>query len=194
MNERSMGVSPMVRALTHVGRSPTTPAAASGLFRPRCLPSSSLGQGYLARTRNRRRAGCYNDYSKIECPGGGAVEAPNAKAAGAVRAAIGQLGTPYVWGGTTPGRGFDCSGLTQWAYAQEGVEIERKSTYQTEGQQVSQENLAPGDLIVWEGHVAMYIGDGQMIEAPQPGDVVHIRPMRTTNAGMSFLGFWRPTA
>uniref|UniRef100_UPI00117760FD NlpC/P60 family protein n=1 Tax=Allokutzneria sp. NRRL B-24872 TaxID=1137961 RepID=UPI00117760FD len=50
--------------------------------------------------------------------------------------------------------------------------------------------LLPGDLVVWRGHVAMCIGDGQMVEA---GDPVQIRPLRTTNSGMPFVGFYRPT-
>ena len=51
--------------------------------------------------------------------------------------------------------------------------------------------LPPGDLAVWDGHVAMVVGNGMMIEA---GDPVHLSPIRTTNAGQGFQGFWRPTA
>ncbi|WIM68208.1 C40 family peptidase [Corynebacterium breve] len=108
----------------------------------------------------------------------------------AVAAAKSQLGTPYVWGGTQPG-GFDCSGLTSWAYAQAGFEIPRLAEQQAVGQQVSFDELQAGDLIVWDGHVAMYTEDGMMIEA---GDPVQINPVRTENIGMPFKGFWRPTA
>ncbi|MBC2682145.1 NlpC/P60 family protein [Corynebacterium sp. 4HC-13] len=117
--------------------------------------------------------------------------APTPQAAAAVEAAKSALGTPYQWGGTTPGVGMDCSGLTQWAYAQAGVEIPRMADQQAVGAPVSMDQLAPGDLAVWDGHVAMYIGDGQIIEA---GDPVQISPVRTNNMGMSFLGFYRPTA
>ncbi len=131
---------------------------------------------------------------KIDLPNGlGTVEAPNAKAAGAVREALTQLGVPYVWGGETPGKGFDCSGLTQWAYGKEGVDLAHDAAAQNIGQRVAESNLAPGDLAVWDGHVAMYIGDGKMIEAPHTGDVVHIVPLRTDNAGDAFEGFFRPT-
>jgi peptidoglycan DL-endopeptidase CwlO len=131
---------------------------------------------------------------KIDLPDGlGTVEAPNAKAAGAVREALTQLGVPYVWGGETAGKGFDCSGLTQWAYGKEGVNLPHDAAAQNIGQRVAESNLAPGDLAVWDGHVAMYIGNGKMIEAPHTGDVVHIVPVRTTNAGDAFEGFFRPT-
>ena len=131
---------------------------------------------------------------QINLPQGlGTVEAPNAKAAGAVREALTQLGVPYVWGGESEGKGFDCSGLTQWAYGKKGVALPHDAAAQNIGARVAQSNLAPGDLAVWDGHVAMYIGNGKMIEAPQTGDVVHIVPLRTTNAGDAFEGFFRPT-
>lgn len=107
----------------------------------------------------------------------------------AVAAALGQVGTPYAWGGTTPA-GFDCSGLVQWSYAQAGIELPRTAAEMALGQQVNYEDLQPGDLAVWDGHVAMYAGDGMMVEA---GDPVQTNPVRTSNIGMGFLGFWRPT-
>jgi cell wall-associated NlpC family hydrolase len=132
---------------------------------------------------------------QINLPDGlGTVAAPNEKAAGAVREALTQLGVPYVWGGETPGKGFDCSGLTQWAYGKQGINLPHFAADQNIGERVAEQNLAPGDLVVWDGHVAMFIGNGKMIEAPHTGDVVHIVPLRTDNAGDAFEGFYRPTA
>ncbi|MDV6301254.1 C40 family peptidase [Rhodococcus cerastii] len=127
---------------------------------------------------------------EIRLPDGSTVTAPNAEAAGAVRSALTQQGVPYAWGGTTPGSGLDCSGLTQWAYAQQGVEIPRLAQEQDIGSAVAPGEVMPGDLAVWDGHVAMVIGNGQLVEA---GDPVQVGPIRTTNSGMGFKGFYRPT-
>ncbi|BDH58798.1 C40 family peptidase [Tsukamurella sp. PLM1] len=126
----------------------------------------------------------------VRLPDGTVVKAPNAKAAAAVQAALTQLGVPYAWGGTTPGVGLDCSGFTQWAYRQAGIELPRLADQQAVGFSVSASDLRPGDLAVWSGHVAMVIGDGRMIEA---GDPVQISSVRTDNIGQQFHGFFRPT-
>ncbi|MCH5643578.1 C40 family peptidase [Gordonia sp. ABSL49_1] len=125
----------------------------------------------------------------ITLPDGSTAYAPNERAAKAVRAALSQRGVRYQWGGTTPD-GFDCSGLTQWAYRQAGLELPRLAQDQdTAGVQVSQADLQPGDLAVWSGHVAMYIGNGQMVEAGNP---VQVSAVRTTNMSQTFEGFYRP--
>jgi cell wall-associated NlpC family hydrolase len=101
-----------------------------------------------------------------------------------------ELGVPYVWGGETPGVGFDCSGLTQWAYGQAGVKIPRVAAdQQSASQRVDLNNTLPGDLLFVGNpahHVVMDIGGGQIIEAPHTGADVRIRaknPGEFTNAG-----------
>ncbi|MGE3659512.1 MAG: C40 family peptidase [Mycolicibacterium sp.] len=132
----------------------------------------------------------FGDGLTVRLPDGTVVMAPNALAAGAVRHALTQLGVPYQWGGTSPDVGLDCSGLTQWAYREAGLDIPRLAQEQDIGAAVAPGALLPGDLAVWDGHVAMIVGDGTMIEA---GDPVQLSPIRTTNAGQGFQGFWRPT-
>jgi peptidoglycan DL-endopeptidase CwlO len=133
----------------------------------------------------------FGDGVAVTLPDGSTAMAPNPVAAEAVRRALTQLGVPYVWGGTTPGVGLDCSGLTQWAYHEAGLDLPRLAQEQDLGAAVNANSLRPGDLAVWDGHVAMIVGNGQMIEA---GDPVKLSPIRTTNAGQGFQGFWRPTA
>ncbi len=99
-----------------------------------------------------------------------------------LKAAHSQLGVPYLWGGTTPGKGLDCSGLVQYAYAKAGISIPR-TTYEQfkKGTPVKWGKFRPGDLIFsdFEGtgspsHVVMYIGNGKVIAAPHTGANVQI--------------------
>lgn len=123
----------------------------------------------------------------------GTVTAPNPRAATAVRAALTQLGVPYVWGGESPGHAFDCSGLTSWAYAKAGISLPHYASSQRIGRKVSEKDLAPGDLVIFSGHVTMYLGKGHVIAAPHTGTDVRIEPLFTDIPGDPFLGFWRPS-
>lgn len=105
-------------------------------------------------------------------------------AAVAVQAAESQLGVPYQWGGETPGVGFDCSGLTAWAWGQAGVSLPHSAALQYDDiAHIPMSDLQPGDLIFYSfggggiDHVVMYIGGGEVIAAPQTGQNVQIQSL-----------------
>jgi peptidoglycan DL-endopeptidase RipA len=130
----------------------------------------------------------------------------------AIDAAMGYLGTPYAWGGggtygPGPGQdpdlgivGFDCSGLTQYAYARAGISIPRNSRAQYAAlPKVDSDDLRAGDLVFWATtpdnpstiyHVAIYLGGGTMIEAPESGSFVKVSNMRWKG----YAGAVRPSA
>ncbi len=112
------------------------------------------------------------------------------EAARAVAAAMSQLGVPYVWGGANPSQGFDCSGLTQWAWGQAGVSISRPADYQRDDAiPLRYEDLQPGDLVFYgepPSHMGMYIGNDEIINAPQTGEVVSIKTMWYSRKPMSY--------
>lgn len=97
-----------------------------------------------------------------------------------VAAARSAIGSPYGWGSAGPSS-FDCSGLTSWAYAQAGKSIPRTSQAQAaQGQQVSMSDIRPGDIVVYYGgasHVAIYAGNGVMIDSLNSGTTVAERPL-----------------
>lgn len=106
-----------------------------------------------------------------------AASSPSDAAAVAVEAAMSKRGSPYQWGAQGPDR-FDCSGLSMWAWNQAGVNIPRTSRQQYAGlPHVSRSELRPGDLVFFGDpihHLGIYIGDGQMVEAPYTGEVVRV--------------------
>ncbi|MGW4790811.1 NlpC/P60 family protein [Nonomuraea sp. NPDC004297] len=115
-------------------------------------------------------------------------------AAAVLRFAYAQVGKPYIFGGTGP-RGYDCSGLTQAAWAAAGVSLPRTTWQQWSwgaSRKVSLDALQPGDLIFSQGlgHVSIYAGNGQIVHAPQTGDVVKV--VKLNSYGRSLVGAIRP--
>jgi len=127
-------------------------------------------------------------------PAGGGGAMTDAQITTALRAAESREGLPYVWGAAGPGS-FDCSGLVQWSFAQAGVRMPRVAADQARtGPAVPVSQLEPGDLLFYHtdptapgyiSHVAIYLGNGWMIQAPQPGLSVEVVP---ANFGSEFAG------
>ncbi len=117
-------------------------------------------------------------------------EAPDPRYGGVVGVAMQYLGVPYVWGGASPS-GFDCSGLVMYAFARVGVSLPHNAAMQYGyGSPVSQAQLAPGDLVFFNGlgHVGIYIGGGQFIHAPHTGDVVKISSLGESWYASTYYG------
>ena len=111
-----------------------------------------------------------------------------------LKAALSRVGMPYVWGAAGP-TAFDCSGLVQWSFAQAGIAMPRVAADQARtGPAVPVSQLQPGDLLFYHfdptapgyiSHVAIYLGKGLMLQAPQPGENVEIAPV---DLGSGFAG------
>jgi cell wall-associated NlpC family hydrolase len=137
----------------------------------------------------------------------------------AVAFALTQVGVPYSWGGGGPRGpttgtcdgyrgsiqpcpatrtvGYDCSGLTLFAYAQVGVTLDHYAAFQwLEGKRIDVNALAPGDLVFFHpkadgpGHVGLYVGNGSFVHAPHTGDVVKVSPLSAYAS--SYMGAVRP--
>ncbi len=107
------------------------------------------------------------------------------------------LGTPYVWGGTTP-KGFDCSGFVQYVFNKNGYSITRTTYTQwdNDGVRVERDELVPGDLVYFgygdsPSHVGLYVGDGMMIHSPRTGDVVKYTTIESGYYDDCYLGALR---
>lgn len=105
----------------------------------------------------------------------------------AVAIALQYVGLPYVWGGTSPSVGFDCSGLINYSYRQLGVSLPRTSSALRYAGTVVSDPL-PGDIVWRSGHVALYAGNGMIVEASQPGV-----PVRYVELNWSSATFVRVT-
>jgi cell wall-associated NlpC family hydrolase len=117
--------------------------------------------------------------------------APAPRYGNVVSIALQYLGTPYVWGGASPSTGFDCSGLVMFVFAQVGISLPHNAAAQySYGTPVSRDQLAPGDLVFFDGlgHVGIYIGNGQFVHAPHTGDVVKISSLSESWYSSMFVG------
>ncbi|CAM5369713.1 NlpC/P60 family protein OS=Streptomyces alboniger OX=132473 GN=CP975_21435 PE=3 SV=1 [Streptomyces alboniger] len=136
------------------------------------------GEGGGDTARAARSAGTARD--RLAATGTATSEAPNSRAAAAISFAYSKLGSPYVWGATGPAA-FDCSGLTLAAYRSAGVSLPRTTYAQIgAGRPVSRSELLPGDLVFFYSgisHVGLYVGNGQMIHAPNPSAPVRLAPI-----------------
>ena len=118
----------------------------------------------------------------------------------AVTVAEHYLGVRYLWGGSSPQSGFDCSGFVKFVYAQLGLTLAHyAATQYVTTPHIDPSELEAGDLVFFEpradgpGHVGIYIGEGQLIEAPHTGDVIKLAPLAELSAGLGFVGATRPS-
>ena len=146
----------------------------------------------LREERNRREAQALTDaqkeaagyssrYASIQKKYGN-IPKVSARSQSAIKAALSQLGVPYRYGMSVPGKAFDCSGLTTYAWGKAGVGLKRNSRAQFNSlPRIPKELAMPGDLIFTGSpihHVGIYLGNGTMVHAPRTGDVVKIGPIR----------------
>ncbi|MFF9777200.1 NlpC/P60 family protein [Streptomyces sp. NPDC013978] len=140
------------------------------------LDARSGGTGHASRSSTGAQRNLSGPVSPVSAP----ADAPNSRAAAAVSYAYSKIGSPYVWGATGP-NAFDCSGLTLAAYRAAGVSLPRTTYSQINaGPRVARSELRPGDLVFFYSgisHVGIYIGNGQMIHAPNPSAPVRVAPL-----------------
>ncbi|MGW0709285.1 NlpC/P60 family protein [Streptomyces sp. NPDC002643] len=140
------------------------------------LDTPGAGAGHASRSSSSSQRTITGPVS----PATSTANAPNTRAAAAVSYAYAKIGSPYVWGATGP-NAFDCSGLIQAAYRSAGVSLPRTTYAQINaGRRVARSELQPGDLVFYYSgisHVGIYVGNGQMIHAPNPSASVRVSPL-----------------
>ena len=182
---------PVATPLVHPDGFAEALASASAGVAPASLPSVSLGVMVHALATGTVVSGTATTAGAVTTAAGAATAATSA--VGGVSSevlAAGEryLGVPYLWGGTDPAKGLDCSGFVQRVFADLGVSLPRVSIDQSKaGTAVaSLDEARPGDLVFWYGdgsrpnHIGIYAGNDQMLVAPSSGDVVRYQELSRT--------------
>ncbi|MCL1889883.1 MAG: C40 family peptidase [Desulfovibrionaceae bacterium] len=166
---------------------PSFKMSASSAYAARTLPAS-IRQG--------SPGGALKEPS-YSAPGGNGYSQEARKATGSggniVSTARSQTGVPYRLGGTTPQKGFDCSGLVYWVYKQYGISVPRLAKAQaSSGRQVSSVDLRPGDIVAFRinggYHTGIYSGNGNFIHSPRTGSRVREENLRNGYWSKRFIG------